>query len=120
MGAFFDRKVIKDIDKNDVGSIVYQTDQNRNWIVHVGYTGYTSFYNCYERDWINSNKDLGAITINGQTSTMQGHRKYYDEWYAFDPSSVHNFALDYNSLNAGNTVTTHSNSKGQMTVKHTP
>lgn len=45
-----------------------------------------AFFNIYERDWYSSSKSLGSFCWMGVLSDVTGgNRKYFHEWYAFDP-----------------------------------
>ncbi len=120
--TLYDWKNVMDVSKNDIGKKVYPSDANKKWFTNVGSNGSTAFYNTYERDWINTNKDLGSVTMSGHTLQLKGHRKYSDEWYGFDPSSLSNSnnSVDWNTLNLGYSTNTNNNSKGYLDMKYVP
>lgn len=77
------RYEVATIHRDDIGA------QVKVWKYFAGnYTPYsdnTVLYNTYERDWYASYKDLGSGTAFSTTLNYEGRRRYYDEWYSFDP-----------------------------------
>ena len=57
-----------------------------------------AFYAMWERDWYTSNKELGTICYNNRTLYFDGDRKYFHEWYSYDPNSIHASCIPWSTI----------------------
>lgn len=78
--------------------------------------GTNGIFNYYERDWEQSAKSLGFLTSNAGVNTyMFGERKYFSEWYTYDPLT-HDDPYNFAFHNANWVTKNLSNAKGYITV----
>lgn len=94
-------KTIKNIDKTQVGQ------QLEGWSAICGDYGTANsstyvMFNTYERDWYQSLKPLGAISVNGATLHLNERMTYVTEYYSFDPPAfmmnINNYKVDLNYI----------------------
>lgn len=96
-GTYNSWKKIAEVNKNDVGKQLSHWEQFCSNEISPFNTNYV-FWNTYERDWMNSSKDLGSATKNGSTIYLYGNRKYSGDWYAYDPTLLQNNPVDFNTI----------------------
>jgi len=113
-GTYTSWKKIADVDKDDIGDLLSHWEQFISIDVTPHTTNYT-FWNTFERDWYASAKNLGWATANGTTIYIGGNLKYSNEWYAYEPSEVHNNRVDYPTIYSY-WAKWHDNSKGRFRI----
>ena len=80
------RYEVASVDKNDIGD---DLSSYMTFLPNDIFNPYeVSLLNTYERDWYSGGQSLGYLTYsNGTKKYFEGKRKYYNEWYAFDPGT---------------------------------
>ncbi len=104
--------VIVDVNKDDIGNDLLHWHEIGNFPA----TGTNGIFNYYEKDWEQSAKSLGFLTSNAGVNTyMFGERKYFSEWYTYDPLT-HDDPYNFAFHNANWVTKNISNAKGYITV----
>lgn len=106
---------IAEVHKDYIGDPLYKWQAICNQDIEPYASNYL-YWNTYERDWFNSSKLLGHASKNGGDIYLYGNRKYFNEWYAWDPYYLENYPLDLTSI-VYNYQKTYSNSKGSLEFK---
>lgn len=107
-------KKIREIDPNDIGTLLYGWEQFCSNEVSPFSTNYV-FWNTFERDWFNSLKALGEGTRNGTTVYLGGNRKYTGDWYAYDPGVVNSNPMDITTI-YNSWAKWHDNTKSRLRI----
>ncbi len=80
-------KELVKVKKNQINTTVYSSKIHapQFWLP---YADNKFYWNTYERDWNRSSKSLGSATDWGTTISLEGRRRYFNDWYAWIPSTV--------------------------------
>ncbi len=113
-GAYEEWKEIASVHKNDIGVL------KSAWspFAPAGYAPYGTtyvFWNTYERDWANSQKNLGFGSAHSTTVYLSGNMRFANEWYAYEPVTVGSNRADLDNI-YNNWAKWHDNSKGRFRI----
>ncbi len=84
----WDDLLIDQIHKDDIGNTIFKTVDLVVADINLLFDTDRFLFNTFEYDWYASPKSLGKGVAYGAEHFIEGKRKFFDEWYAFDPTGT--------------------------------